>query len=125
MTERLTDEQLREMNQYQHWDYGRAVTELLELREENERLHSWGGLMELLDEHWPEDIVPTLEDDVYRDTGARIVSLIRWVERLRKSDELHAQACTAYQEYVDVLNARPAGNWIKDEGGALLSKKES
>jgi hypothetical protein len=39
MPERLTDERLREMNQYQqHWDYGRAVTELIELRKENKRL---------------------------------------------------------------------------------------
>lgn len=45
--------------------------------------HSWAGLMALLDEHWPEDIFPTREDDIRRDAGARIVSLIRWVDRLR------------------------------------------
>ncbi len=45
--------------------------------------HSWAGLMALLDEHWPEDIFPTREDDIARDAGARIVSLIRWVDRLR------------------------------------------
>lgn len=45
--------------------------------------HSWAGLMALLDEHWPEDIFPTREDDLTRDAGARIVSLIRWVDRLR------------------------------------------
>lgn len=45
--------------------------------------HSWAGLMALLDEHWPEGIFPTREDDEARDAGARIVSLIRWVDRLR------------------------------------------
>jgi len=45
--------------------------------------HSWAGLMALLDEHWPEDIFPTREDDITRDAGARIVSLVRWVDRLR------------------------------------------
>lgn len=46
--------------------------------------HSWSGLMALLDEHWPEDIFPTLtHDDVKRDAGPRIISLIRWVDRLR------------------------------------------
>lgn len=54
-----------------------------EARAEVERLHSWDGLMSLLDEHWPEDLCPTVEDDDQRDSGARIVSLIRWVERLR------------------------------------------
>jgi len=50
---------------------------------EQERLISWAGLMELLDEHWPADIFPTLEDDLERDAGARIVSLLRWVDRLK------------------------------------------
>ena len=44
---------------------------------------SWAGLMELLDEHWPADLFPTLEDDPTRDAGARIVSLLRWVDRLQ------------------------------------------
>jgi hypothetical protein len=46
--------------------------------------HSWAGLMRLLDEHWPEDIFPTkYDDDPKRDAGPRIVSLMRWVDRLR------------------------------------------
>jgi hypothetical protein len=55
-----------------------ALTLIAELR----RLHSWDGLMSLLDEHWPDDIFPTLPDDDQRDPGPRIVSLLRWVERL-------------------------------------------
>jgi hypothetical protein len=46
--------------------------------------HSWAGLMALLDEHWPEDIFPTrYPDDIKRGAGARIVSLLRWIDRLR------------------------------------------
>jgi len=44
---------------------------------------SWGELMELLDECWPAEFFPTLEDDPTRDAGARIVSLLRWVDMLR------------------------------------------
>lgn len=49
---------------------------------EIERLHSWDGLMALLDEHWPADIFPTMPDREDRDPGPRIVSLIRWVDQL-------------------------------------------
>lgn len=49
---------------------------------------SWAGLMELLDEHWPADLFPTLEDDPERDAGARIVSLLRWVDRLRTARKI-------------------------------------
>jgi hypothetical protein len=50
---------------------------------EVDRLHSWDGLMSLLDEHWPENIFPTVEDSGDRDWGPRIVSLLRWVDRSR------------------------------------------
>jgi hypothetical protein len=49
---------------------------------EVERLHSWDGLMELLDEHWPEGVFPTWPDSDRRDPGPRIVSLLRWVDIL-------------------------------------------
>lgn len=54
---------------------------------EVERLHTWDGLMSLLDEHWPEDIFPTLQDDPDRDPGPRIVSLLRWVKYLTAEAE--------------------------------------
>lgn len=47
------------------------------------RLHSWDALMELLDTHWPADIFPTREDDPKRNSAARIISLLRWVDRDR------------------------------------------
>jgi len=44
--------------------------------------------MNLLDQHWPDFIFPTLEDDSKRDAGARIVSLLRWVDQLRSARPL-------------------------------------
>lgn len=52
------------------------------LAAELERLHSWDGLMSLLDEHWPEDVFPTVPDDASRDPGPRIVALLRVRDRL-------------------------------------------
>lgn len=51
---------------------------------EVERLHSWQGLMSLLDEHYPETIFPTTEDREDRDSGPRITSLLRNVDKLEK-----------------------------------------
>ena len=50
---------------------------------------SWAGLMELLDEHWPADLFPTLQDDPERDAGARIVSLLRWVNMLLATSDTY------------------------------------
>lgn len=47
---------------------------------ELDRLHSWAGLMELLDERYPARLIPTAPDDPARDAGPRIVSLIRRVD---------------------------------------------
>ena len=60
-----------------------ASEELPGLIAEVERLHSWNGLMSLLDEHYPESVFPTLEDDEGRDVGPRIVSLLRRINHLR------------------------------------------
>ncbi|AVI04339.1 hypothetical protein SEA_NORMANBULBIEJR_83 [Mycobacterium phage NormanBulbieJr] len=64
-----------------------------ELIAEVERLHTWDGLMELLDEHWPADIFPTLPDDDKRDPGPRIISLLRWVSRLRAQETRIRELC--------------------------------
>lgn len=58
-----------------------ALLDALDAAEaELDRLHSWAGLMELLDEHYPADLIPTAPDDPARDAGPRIVSLIRRVD---------------------------------------------
>jgi len=54
-----------------------------ELIAEVERLHSWDGLMSLLDEHYPEDIFPTMADRDDRDPGPRIISLLRMLDRAK------------------------------------------
>ena len=55
----------------------READELARLRGELDRLHSWQGLLSLLDEHWPEDIFATLADDAQRDTGPRLIAALR------------------------------------------------
>jgi hypothetical protein len=71
-----------------------------ELIAELERLHSWDGLMSLLDEHWPEDIFPTMDDRPDRDPGPRIVSLARRLAVLEQAvarvRELHAPVHHSY-----------------------------
>ena len=77
--------------------------------EQLERLHSWGGLLELLDEHWPTDIFPAPESidaaksQTRRDTGPVILGLIRWVDKLsadlaaarQQLDRVRAEAADA------------------------------
>lgn len=72
------------------------------LTDELTRLHTWDGLMSLLDDHWPESIFPTVEDREDRDAGPRIVSLIRWVDQLRtERDEARREQATAYNQAID------------------------
>lgn len=52
-----------------------------------EELQTWNGLIQTLDKLYPIDLVPTLPDDPGRDAGARIVSLLRIVDELRKYAE--------------------------------------
>lgn len=62
-----------------------------ELVAEVERLHTWDGLMSLVDEHYPTDIFPHfagVPDNPDRDPGPRILSLLREVERLRSYKSL-------------------------------------
>lgn len=49
----------------------------------SDQLASWDFLMELLDEHYPADVFPTLPDTERRDPGPRIVSLIRHLDAAR------------------------------------------
>ena len=49
------------------------------LEAENERLHSWDGLMSLVDEHYPSDVV----DGSSGDPGPRLIVLLREIDRLR------------------------------------------
>lgn len=58
-----------------------------QLQTEIERLHTWDGLMSVLNEHYWESVFPTLPDDPDRDPGPRIVSLIRTVDGLRAEVE--------------------------------------
>ena len=81
-------------------DVERLLAALDEARAEVERLHSWSGLMELLDEHWPADIFPTLPDDDRRDLGPRIVSLIRMVDQKTRARMAAESALAAANRYL-------------------------
>lgn len=76
-----------------HRALGKAYTaepcesERARLRSELDRLHSWAGLMELLDEHWPAEVF----DGQSEDSGPRIVSLIRAVDAERASRQAWAE----------------------------------
>ena len=48
-------------------------------RAEIERLHSWDGLMSLVDEHYPSDVV----DGSSGEPGPRLIVLLREIERWR------------------------------------------
>ena len=96
------------------WELEKARADKAEA--ELKRLHSWDGLLSLLDEHWPEDIFPTEPDSEDRDSGPRIVSLLRWVERLRAElaearrelEATHVRAKTAVKRRNDVKAERDA-----------------
>jgi hypothetical protein len=78
----LSDDELERIRDLADDDIA-TVRDMRLVLAELERLNSWHGLMSVLDEKYPEDIFPTREDDDARDPGPRIVSLLRWVDRLR------------------------------------------
>jgi hypothetical protein len=61
-----------------------ADAALAEVWPELERLRSWAGLMETLDEHYPAEVF----DGSSGDPGPRIVALTREVDRLREGRDL-------------------------------------
>lgn len=75
---------------------------------EVERLRSWAGLMETLDEHYPADVFTGTSGD----KGPRIIALTREVDRLLKKvaewERVHAEMLRAIYEAVDP-KAAPTG----------------
>lgn len=80
--QRIDNEELQRIRDLADDDIALAGDMRLVLTE-IDHLHTWDGLMGLLDEHWPEGIIPTLSDDNQRDLGPRIVSLLHWVRELQ------------------------------------------
>jgi len=85
---------------------------------EVERLHSWAGLMELLDEHWPADIWPMLEDDRKADAGHRVTSAMRWIDQL--CAERDALAATVARVKVEGDRCSNSTNYTVQFAGGLL-----
>jgi hypothetical protein len=95
------------------WHRGRLDDEALKWTEvagqhaeEIERLHSWAGLMELLDEHWPAEVFDGQSED--SDPGPRIVSLIRAIDAERASRQAWAEEAmrmdALVREALELLN---------------------
>ena len=59
------------------------LADALEFVTDSYVLKSWSGLFEILDEAYPEDVFLTLPDNESRDSGPRIISLIRLLDRER------------------------------------------
>jgi hypothetical protein len=91
------------------------LAEVERLTAELDRLHSWDGLMELMDEHWPADIFPTRPDDPNRDPGPRIVSLLRWVAGLASERDAATERESA--RWVEALTSDEAVQAACDEAG--------
>jgi hypothetical protein len=68
-------------------DFAAARAEVSRLSRELDRLHSWQGLMSLLDEHWPATVFKSSTED----PGPTIVFLLREVHRLRREVEFEAK----------------------------------
>jgi hypothetical protein len=80
-------------------DTMREAVEGLREEMEEQMKPSWAKLMAMLDEAWPEDIFPTLPDREGRDEGPRIVSLLRWVDRLRQRNEVLERLLDEFDRY--------------------------
>lgn len=87
------------------------------LRAEHDRLHSWAGLMSLLDEHWP--------DAVFRgtsgDPGPTIVFLLRQVDQLKAERARVQVEAVELRESLERMTERSDG-WQGDAnryGGEL------
>ena len=64
------------------------LADALEFVTDNYVLKSWSGLFEILNEAYPEDVFLTLPNNESRDSGPRIVSLIRLLDRERTRAEV-------------------------------------
>ena len=90
---------------------------------EVERLHSWDGLMGLLDEHWPAEIFPTLPDSDQRDSGPRIVSLLRWVDAAEAA--LATARADALEEAAQEYSQHGYVSGIHTDGFFVIRDKET
>ena len=77
------------------------LADALEFVTDNYVLKSWSGLFEILNEAYPEDVFLTLPNNESRDSGPRIISLIRLLDREKTRAEIaesRLEAVTAPSE---------------------------
>jgi hypothetical protein len=100
-------------------DMGLLLTEL-------DRLHTWDGLMSLLDKHWPEGLFPKRHDIDESDPGPCIVSLLRWLDELQADNrrmadvvaenaELHYKLAETRREWSRALRLPPTPVETREE----------
>lgn len=123
-TQPLTDSDLADARRRQSDPLAHPSAWESRLLAEVDRLRTWDGLMSVLDKYLPEDIWPTRKDDPARDPGPRIVSLIRWVDRLRAENTAQAEQLAAGEAsdgyhthnelyyYRMLYNAHAAQGWL-------------
>ncbi|BBG01612.1 MULTISPECIES: hypothetical protein [Pseudonocardia] len=97
-------------------------SDLDRLRAELDRLHSWDGLMSLLDEHWPVDIFRADPMEAAADPGPRIIALLRWVAALRDAGNPLADSVSRFlmspEDHDDRANMQDAARaWRSAAGG--------
>jgi hypothetical protein len=76
-----------------------------QLRTERNRLHSWAGLMSLLDEHYPADIFTGESKDI----GPQILALIREINQLRTHGHVMNETPRESLEHAARLRAATPG----------------
>lgn len=78
-----------------------------ELQRENERLHTWQGLISILQEHYPTDIF----DGSSGDCGAQLVVMMRTVDDLKAKLEASELAAKNIDRHTNDLMADINGKW--------------
>jgi hypothetical protein len=98
-------------------DLKQALAEQDRLVGQLDALHSWQGLMSLLDEHWPAEIFKGSSGD----PGPTIVFLVREVDRLRREVEFEANALETHGEWFGVDEPERVCACISDDQASTLA----
>jgi hypothetical protein len=110
-------DRLKDQRSHARRRFHQLRVELEEARGEVAFHHTWDGLMALVEQHYPEEIFPTVAGPDQRDPGPRIVSLVRWVDQLRADSMPRAEVARA----MDAL-ARAGGEAITERDAARMER---
>lgn len=133
-TQPLSDDDLQRAQELADDDIA-TVRDLRLLLAELDRLHTWEGLMSLLDRHWPEDLFPKRHDIDESDPGPCVVSLLRWLDELQTDNrriadvvtenaELHYKLAETRREWARALRLPPAPVETREEWAIRVENPE-